>query len=115
MLSIWINKGPDSVEVFILFGTAAGLSLRYLLEKRYIFAFKSNDIAHDGLLFVLYTFMGVFMTAIFWGVEYAFNLLFGTDTMRYFGGVIGLVIGFYVKYQLDKEYVFVLGDKNIPI
>lgn len=115
MLSIWLYKGPYAVEVSILFGTAAGLPLRYLLEKRFIFAFKSNDIAHDGRLFVLYTFMGVFTTAIFWGVEYAFHLLFSTDTMRYVGGVFGLAIGFYVKYQLDKKYVFVSGDKNIAI
>jgi len=26
--------------------------------------------------------------------------------MRYVGGVIGLAIGYYVKYQLDKRYVF---------
>ena len=101
--------------ISILVGTAAGLPLRYLLEKRYIFAFKSKDIAHDGRLFILYTFMGVFTTAIFWGVEYAFHLIFGTDTMRYVGGIIGLAIGFYVKYQLDKNYVFVGGHKKATI
>ena len=115
MLSIWAYKGPYSVELSILIGTAAGLPLRYLLEKRYIFAFKSNNIAHDGQLFVLYSFMGVFTTAIFWGVEYAFHLIFATDTMRYVGGVIGLAIGFYVKYQLDKKYVFVSDDKQVPV
>lgn len=115
MLSIWAYKGPYAVEVSILIGTAAGLPLRYLLEKRYIFAFKSNNIAHDGQLFVLYSFMGVFTTAIFWGVEYAFHLIFATDTMRYVGGVIGLAIGFYVKYQLDKKYVFVSGDKQVAV
>lgn len=115
MLSIWAYQGPYSVEVSILIGTAAGLPLRYLLEKRYIFAFKSNNIVHDGQLFILYSFMGVFTTAIFWGVEYAFHLIFATDTMRYMGGVIGLAIGFYVKYQLDKKYVFVSGDKQMAV
>jgi len=115
MLSIWAYTGPYAVEVSILIGTAAGLPLRYLLEKRYIFAFKSKDIKHDGRLFVLYSFMGVFTTAIFWGVEYAFHLIFATDTMRYVGGVIGLAIGFYVKYQLDKKFVFVSGDKQVAV
>jgi putative flippase GtrA len=115
MLSIWAYKGPYLVELSILIGTAAGLPLRYLLEKRYIFAFKSNNIAHDWQLFVLYSFMGVFTTAIFWGVEYAFHLIFATDAMRYVGGVIGLAIGFYVKYQLDKKYVFVSGDKQVAV
>lgn len=113
MLSVWAYRGPYSVEVSILIGTAAGLPLRYLLEKRYIFAFKSNNMAHDSQLFVLYSFMGVFTTAIFWGLEYAFHFIFATDTMRYMGGVVGLAIGFYVKYQLDKKYVFVSGQRKV--
>ena len=38
---------------------------------------------HGGRPFVF--FMGVFTTAIFWGVEYAFYLGFGTDTTRDLG------------------------------
>jgi len=75
--------------VSILIGTAVGLPLRYLLKKRYIFAFQSDNIAYDGQLYFLYSFMGVFTAAIFGGVEYAFHLIFATDTMRYVGGVIG--------------------------
>ena len=109
MLSIWIYKGPLSVEISILVGTAMGLPLRYFLEKRYIFNFKSKNLAHDGKLFIFYSTMGVITTLIFWGTEYAFHLVYDTDLMRYFGGIIGLSIGFYVKYQLDKKYVFVNG------
>lgn len=115
MLSIWLYTGLYAIELSILMGTAAGLPLRYLLEKRHIFAFESKGMAHDGRLFVLYSFMGVFTTAIFWGVEYAFQWIFGTDTMRYIGGVIGLAIGFYVKYQLDKKFVFVSGDRKVAV
>jgi putative flippase GtrA len=115
MLCIGAYTGPYAVEISILIGTVAGLPLRYLLEKRYIFAFKSNNIKHNGQLFVLYSFMGVFTTAIFWGVEYVFHLIFSTDTRRYVGGVIGLAIGFYVKYQLDKKFVFISGDKQVAV
>jgi len=107
MLSIWIYKGPLSVEISILVGTTMGLPLRYFLEKRYIFNFISKNLVHDGKLFVLYSTMGVITTLIFWGTEYAFHLIYDTDFMRYLGGIIGLSIGFYVKYQLDKKYVFV--------
>lgn len=107
ILSIWIYKGPLSVEISILVGTAMGLPLRYFLEKRYIFNFTSKNLVHDGKLFVYYSAMGVITTLIFWGTEYAFHLIYGTDFMRYLGGIIGLFIGFYVKYQLDKKYVFV--------
>jgi putative flippase GtrA len=115
MVSIWAYTGAYAIEVSILIGTAAGLPLRYILEKRYIFSFQSKNISHDGQLFILYSFMGVFTTAIFWGMEYTFHLLFATDTMRYVGGVIGLAIGFYVKYQLDKKFVFVNGDKKVVV
>jgi putative flippase GtrA len=107
MLSIWAYKGPSFVEISILVGTAVGLPLRYFLEKRYIFNFKSQNLKHDGKLFFFYSAMGVVTTLIFWGTEYAFHLIYDTDFMRYVGGVIGLAVGFYVKYQLDKKYVFV--------
>ena len=107
MLSIWAFKGPYSVEISILVGTAAGLPLRYFLEKRYIFNFKSQNLKHDGKLFIFYSAMGVITTLIFWGTEYAFHLIYNTDFMRYVGGILGLSFGFYVKYQLDKKYVFV--------
>lgn len=107
MLSIWVYEGPFSVEISILFGTVMGLPIRYFLEKRYIFNFTSKNLVHDGKLFIFYSAMGVITTLIFWGTEYAFHLIYDTDFMRYLGGVIGLSIGFYVKYQLDKKYVFV--------
>ena len=113
MLSIWAYKGPHSVEISILVGTAAGLPLRYFLEKRYIFNFKSQNLKHDGKLFVFYSAMGVITTLMFWGTEYAFHLIYDTDFMRYFGGVIGLAVGFYVKYQLDKKYVFVSLNSEV--
>jgi putative flippase GtrA len=113
MLFIHAYPGPYGVELSIAAGTAAALPLRYLLEKRYVFSFKSRNMAHDGKLFVLYSFMGVFTTALFWSVEYGFHLLFDTAAARYAGGVIGLVLGFCAKYQLDKKYVFVAAAPRV--
>lgn len=113
ILSIWLYKGQFYVEISILVGTAMGLPLRYFLEKRYIFDFKTKSLAHDGKLFVIYTAMGIITTLIFWGTEYAFHLIYNTDFMRYVGGIIGLSIGFYIKYQLDKKYVFVSSSNEV--
>ncbi len=104
---IWAYHGPYAVPLSILFGTGAGLPVKYLLEKRHIFGFESESLAHDGKVFVLYSFMGLFTTAVFWGVEYGFHHAFGTDLMRYVGGALGLTIGNIIKYQLDKRFVFV--------
>ena len=113
--SIRIYTGPYSVEISILVGTTVVLPLRYFLEKRYVFVFKSNNIVHDGHVFALYSFMSVITTAIFWGTEYAFHLVYQTEKMRYVGAVFGLGIGFYVKYQLDKKYVFVNSNKELTL
>jgi putative flippase GtrA len=103
---IWVYKGPFAIQLSVLVGTAAGLPVKYVLEKRHIFDFESKNLAHDGRIFMLYTFMGVFTTALFWGIEYGFHATFGTDTMRYVGGAVGLTIGNIIKYHLDKRYVF---------
>jgi len=115
MFSMTIYHGLYAVEISILIGTATGLPLRYLLEKRYIFSFKSNNIQHDSQLFVLYSFMGIFTTTIFWATEYAFHLIFADEFMRYIGGVMGLMVGFYFKYRLDKKYVFVSGNPKVML
>lgn len=87
-------------------GTAAGLVVKYLLDKRYIFRFRARSAAHDGQAFLLYAGTGVFTTLIFLAFELGFDYLFATKAMRYLGAVIGLGIGYLVKYQLDKRYVF---------
>ena len=107
IVTTWLYEGPFYVEISILVGTAVGLPLRYVLEKRYVFVYTSKNVVHDGQLFVVYSGMGVITTLVFWGVEYAFHLVYGSDLMRYLGGILGLSLGFYLKYQLDKKYVFV--------
>jgi len=104
---IWLYEDAYAVEISILVGTATGLPIKYVLEKRHIFEFTADNLAHDGKLFFLYSFMGIFTTALFWGIEYAFHWMFGTDAMRYLGGAIGLTLGYVIKYRLDKRYVFV--------
>lgn len=101
-----VYRGPYDIFLSVLSGTAAGLILKYVLDKRYIFRFKADNMAHDGRVFLLYSLMGVFTTAIFWGFEFTFHLVFQTDAMRYLGGVIGLAIGYLAKYALDKRFVF---------
>ncbi|NTV01990.1 MAG: GtrA family protein [Chlorobiaceae bacterium] len=93
-------------------GTLAGLVVKYLLDKRYIFRFTAKDAVHDGRTFVLYSLMGVVTTAIFWGFEFGFNHLFHSKELRYLGGVIGLAIGYLSKYHLDKQFVFQQGAES---
>ena len=101
-LRLW----PTGIWLSIVVGTGTGLIVKYLLDKRLIFRFKPQNVAHDSKTFVLYALMGIVTTAIFWGFEYGFWRAFGTAEMRYSGGVVGLVLGYIAKYHLDKQFVF---------
>jgi putative flippase GtrA len=105
-LSMWVYSGVYAVELSVFIGTAMGFPIKYVLEKKHVFDFKAENLGHDTRLFILYGFMGVFTTAIFWGVEFAFQYIYGTDVMRYLGGAIGLTLGSFIKYHLDKRFVF---------
>jgi putative flippase GtrA len=112
-ITLHIYAGVYSIMLSVAVGTAAGLVIKYVLDKRYIFRFQTRNINHNGKVFVLYTFMGVVTTMIFWFFEFGFNHLFQTKEMRYFGGVIGLAIGYIVKYRLDKRFVFRIPEEKI--
>ncbi|MEM6891325.1 MAG: GtrA family protein [Pseudomonadota bacterium] len=87
-------------------GTLMGLVIKYILDKRWIFRDIETGVRNHGRKFSLYTAMGLVTTAIFWGTETLFWLLWQTDQMRELGAVIGLSIGYIVKYNLDRKYVF---------
>lgn len=99
-------KGIYAIELSVLVGTGIGLIIKYVLDKHYIFKFKTHTAVHNGKTFILYTLMGILTTLIFWGFEFGFNQMFQTKQMRYLGGIIGLSIGYITKYHLDKHFVF---------
>lgn len=98
--------GRFDILASVIVGTGVGLVVKYILDKKYIFRFRARSVAHDTHTFILYTAMGLATTVIFWGFEFGFHHLFQTREMRYLGGATGLAIGYVVKYQLDKRYVF---------
>lgn len=106
-LCLLVYAGPWSFPLSLAFGTGVGLVAKYLLDKRWIFGFRTRDTRHDAGTFLLYAGTGVFTTGIFWGAEWLFDALSGTLAGRYAGGVLGLAIGYVVKYRLDRRYVFV--------
>jgi len=106
-LSMFFYRGFLDVEISILLGTLVSVPFRYIVEKTYIFNFKSTNLKQDSQIFVLYLYYSIITTLIFWFIEYCFYIFFSTNLMRYVGGILGLSIGFFLKYQLDKKYVFI--------
>ena len=105
-LSLQVYQGLHFIYVSILVGTLTGLVSKYWFDKKFIFTYQSNSAAEDIHKFILYTFTGGFTTALFWGFELSFHFIWRTRLARYGGAIIGLTLGYVVKYQLDKRYVF---------
>ncbi len=95
----------DSASNFLAamaLGTIAGLIVKYVLDKHWIF--HQNSAKPET--FILYSVTGLLTTLLFWGTEAFFWLVFSSDLMREFGAVLGLSVGYIVKYQLDRRFVF---------
>lgn len=106
-----IYTGPLTYYVSLFAGTLTGLVVKYILDKRYIFYFVTKSRQEDARKFIIYSVMGVATTAIFWGFQTGFYLLWTeNEYAKYIGAVIGLTIGYFTKYQLDKRFVF---SKNL--
>lgn len=95
-----------ALYVALMAGTLTGLVTKYILDKRWIFYYTASSRRDDLSRFGLYSLMGVFTTAIFWGTEMSFYYLFDFSGSQYVGGALGLMIGYTIKYLLDKKYVF---------
>lgn len=101
-----IYRWNHKIFISILIGTIVGLAVKYVLDKKYIFKYQTKNFRHNSKTFVVYCAMGLVTTIIFWGSEFLFEYLFHDKALRYVGAVLGLMIGYLIKYRLDKKYVF---------
>ncbi len=90
----------------ILAGTVAGFAVKYVLDKRWIFNDGYTGPRDEARKLSLYGLFSVFTTLIFWGFEVLFWTIWGTKTAKYAGAVLGLAIGYAVKFMLDRSYTF---------
>lgn len=94
------------IYVAIAFGNAAGLFFKYVADKYWVFEDADATIVGNSKKFAIYAVLGVFTTVVFWVVELLFHYLFGTVFMTNVGAVLGLCIGYVIKYNLDKHITF---------
>jgi len=90
----------------ILAGTAAGFVAKYVLDKRWIFFDRYDGACMEIHKIVLYALFSVAMTLVFWGFEIMFLAVGGTSLAKYTGATIGLAIGNFSKYFLDRRFTF---------
>lgn len=105
-LVLFFGTDLDNFGLALIAGTGVGLVVKYLLDKRWIFADTDRGLRAHGQKFTLYTAMGLVTTLIFWASETAAWWLWQTQVALETGAVLGLAVGYLVKYQLDKRFVF---------
>lgn len=101
-----LGEGTPVFLAAVFLGTLVGLVIKYVLDKKWIFFDAGTGLKQHGAKFGLYTAMGLVTTAIFWGTESAFWFAWRTEAMRELGAVLGLAVGYVVKYRLDRRFVF---------
>lgn len=105
-------NGKFALEISILLGTLLGLITKYILDKKFIFI-CTYSLKKDVHSFILYSLFGIFTTFIFWSFEYLFHVLIENEWSKYMGAIIGLSIGYILKFFLDKKFVFKKEAKSV--
>lgn len=104
--STLLYAGHYELYVAMLAGTCTGLVIKYILDYHWIFQGQSVTLSHHSIKFTCYSLTGVLTTGIFWGTELIFAAVGDAYWLRYAGAVLGLSVGYVVKYHLDKYFVF---------
>ena len=87
----------------VIVGSAAALFFKYILDSSIVFDGKKRI---NLKTFLTYAFIGACITPIIWVVEVIFLNIFGTVFMRDVGALLGIALAYYIKYEMDKRYVF---------
>ncbi|MBE7216953.1 MAG: GtrA family protein [Caulobacteraceae bacterium] len=93
-------------------GTGAGLVVKYVLDKHFIFRDRTGGAAQHVKKFGLYAVMGLATTVIFWGAEIGAAAVSRSPYAMYVGGALGLLVGYVVKYRLDRRFVFIQASND---
>jgi putative flippase GtrA len=101
-----LYQGPQALLLAMAAGTVAGLVPKFLLDKYWIFDDRAPGRARGLRQFILYGLLSVATTLIFWVFEVAFHWLGDGGPLRYLGAALGLGVGYWVKYHLDRRLVF---------
>ena len=113
LVNLYVQRLILNIEnsfTFLLYaifcGTLIGLLIKFILDKYFIFFNYEKKIKDNSKMFLKYTIMGIFTTIVFWAIESVFWLIWQTEMMREIGAIIGLSIGYILKFGLDRKYVF---------
>ena len=104
-LSFLLIEHKYELYIAMLNGTILGMILKYYLDKNFIFYYVKKEFNNKNI-FLLYIFTSIFTTILFWAIELWFSYYVNINYSEYLGALVGLTLGYSLKYLLDKQLVF---------
>lgn len=102
-----VQASPASpLMVSIVVGTLVGFAIKYVIDKVWTFRERYTTPLGEAQRVTVSGLFSVLTTFIFWGFELGFYAIWQTDFAKYTGAVIGLGIGYVLKFYLDRRHVF---------
>ncbi len=109
ILTFSLYKNIDIATLLKLgIATIAAFVFKYLADRFLVFKKEKYTTAQKEIAGIgLYTLFSVFTTLLFWAVQLSFKVYF---QLEYIGLILGLAVGYTLKFFLDKYFVFA-GEK----
>jgi putative flippase GtrA len=101
-----ITIGMAPLALSIAMGTLVGFAAKYGLDKYFIFFDTYSGHAREAGKVLLYGLFSIVTTLVFWSFEAGFWAIWHSDLAKYSGAIIGLALGYAVKFLLDKHVTF---------
>ncbi|WP_179378341.1 GtrA family protein [Jannaschia marina] len=102
-----VTAAPDAhLMVSIVVGTIIGFLIKYVVDKIWTFRERYTTAYGEAQRITMSGLFSVLTTLIFWAFELGFHAVWQTDFAKYLGAVIGLSIGYVLKFWLDRRHVF---------
>ena len=93
----------ENLFLAVIVGSGAALFFKYILDSSIVF---DGNKQISIKIFLRYAFIGACITPIIWVVEVIFLNIYGTVFMRDVGALLGIALAYYIKYEMDRRYVF---------
>ena len=92
----------------ILIATGVAFIFKYIIDKAIVF--EVNGVLDSKRMkirqFGLYLLFSFITTIIFWGIVLVFKMIFADQWAELVGTVVGLSVGYTIKFFLDSKIAF---------
>lgn len=90
----------------IIVGTIVGFIVKYVIDKTWTFREPYTTHTAEAHRITLSGFFSVLTTLVFWAFELGFFAIWQTDFAKYTGAILGLSLGYIIKFWLDQRLIF---------